>query len=117
MAVISFGHQPDQVWGGSGWAVRQVLKDLKPYAEGNAPLLAALADAEHLGYLGVEHLDPELRRTVIEAVREMCLGIISGVRPSTITESVPGDRVAHELYARLIEDLLALAKSAERRIG
>ena len=112
MAVISFGDTSKQVWGGSGWAVRQVLKDVRPYAEGNDRFLAALANAELSGYLLVDDLEPDLRRVVIVAIQQMCIDIISGARPSTIKESLPGDRAAHDLYSELIDDLLSLANAA-----
>ena len=114
MAVISFGEQSNQIWGSAGWAFRQALKDLRPYARGNLAFLATLEQAEHIGYLGVEALEPALRGTVTGAMKEMCMRIISGVRPPTVNQSLPDDRVAHDLYREAIKDLLLMAEAAEQ---
>jgi hypothetical protein len=117
MAVISFGDSRNQVWGGAGWALRQALKDLRPYAEGNEPFLGALDQAEHMGHLGVDLLDPALRRAVVTAIAQMCTDIISGVRRSSVEESLPGDRAAHERYHEAIKELLLMSTAAQRGIG
>jgi hypothetical protein len=114
MPVISFGEQPNQIWGGAGWAFRQAVKDLSRYARGNKPFLAALEEAEHIGHLGVEGLEPALRDSVITAIKEMCIGIISGAHPSTINESFPGDRTAQDGYHEAIKGLLLMAEAAQR---
>lgn len=112
MAVVSFGENANQIWGGAGWAFRQALKDLRPYARGDEVFLAALEQAEHIGYFGVDGLDPALRASVINAMKEMCVGIISGDRPSTIDQSLPGDRLAQDRYREAIKDLFSMAKAA-----
>ena len=114
MAVISFGEEANQIWGGAGWAFRQALKDLGPYAQGDDEFVAALEQAEHIGYLGVEGLDPTLRARVITAIKEMCDGIISGARPPTFNEALSGDRVAQDRYHAAIHDLLSMAIAAGR---
>ena len=116
MAVISFGEEANQIWGGAGWAFRQALRDLRPYVQSNQALVAALEQAEHMGYLGVEGLDPALRASLIAAIKEMCIGIISGACPSTVNESLPGDRVAQDRYHEAIKDLLSMAIAAERDV-
>jgi hypothetical protein len=113
MPVISFGENRDQIWGGAGWAFRQALKDLGPYAQDNDAFLAALEEARHIGYLGVETFDSALRRAVVAAIEKMCLGIISGIRPSSIGELLPGDRVAQARYHEAIKTLLTMARAAE----
>jgi len=112
MAVISFGEGANQVWNGSGWAVRQVLKDLKPYAAGNSAFLSTLARVEVTEYFPVCQLGSPLRESVLAAIQQMCADIIAGTRPSTIEQTLPGDTVAHVVYHKLIRDLLSLAKAA-----
>ena len=113
MPVISFGEESQQIWGGAGWAFRQALKDLTPYARGTGEFLAAIEQAEQIGYLGIEHLAPSLRGIVVAAIQAMCTGIISGSRPSTISQSLPGDRQAHARYHEAIKTLLAMANAAD----
>ncbi len=112
MPVISFGNTRNEVWGGAGWAFRQALKDLTPYAEGNEAFLQALEEAGHIGYLGVDDLEPHLRRTVIAALKDMCNGILDRSGPSSIDRSLPGDHVAQDRYVVAVRELLAMANAA-----
>jgi hypothetical protein len=116
MPVISFGEESNQIWGGAGWALRQVIEDLRPYAQGNAAFLAALEHAGHIGYLGVEHLDSSLRRVVIAAIQDMCIGIVNGARPSTINKTMPGDQMTRDQYHEGIKDLLSMAEAAAHHL-
>jgi hypothetical protein len=112
VAVISFGESREQIWGGAGWAFRQALKDLHPYVQDDAAVLAVLEEAGHIGYLGVESLELPMRRKVVAAIQEMCEGIVGGEHPSTISETLPDDRQAQDRYGEAIKHLLEMANVA-----
>ena len=111
-----FGDSRNQVWGGAGWALRQAPKTLRPYAEGNEPFLAPPTSRTH-GPFRCGSADPALRRAVVTAIAQMCTDIISGVRRSSVEESLPGDRAAHERYHEAIKELLLMSTAAQRGIG
>jgi hypothetical protein len=61
MAIISFGTTSDAVWGGAGWAFRQILRDLSAVTDTDSEVVATLREAEPLGSLVVDLLDQDLQ--------------------------------------------------------
>jgi hypothetical protein len=113
MAIISFDNEKQRIWVAAGWAFRQVLRDLAPYAEGDSELQAALQEAEHTGSLVVDILDEGLRRRVTRAVSNMCEDILSGRRHSNI-EAYHQDSDTRNLYRLELEQLRSAAAPQDR---
>jgi hypothetical protein len=51
----------------------------------------------------------------LDAITKMCVGIATGIRPSTVAESHPGDRAAHDQSREAIDDLLSMATAVAPR--
>ena len=109
MAVFSFGRDAEKIWTGAGWAFRQMLRDLSTYAANDPEMIQTLQQAEHLGSLVVDVLEPELQRRIREAVVRMCDELLNGRRESTIA-AFHGDLATQRLYRQELE-MLRLAVS------
>lgn len=114
MAIISFGDKAESVWGGAGWAFRQILRDLSPYAQGNPEFQAALEQAGHIGSLVVDIVDKDLAGRITFAMASMCSEIIEGRRQSSI-DNFHSDRETRDLYRKELE-LLRSAVSASTQV-
>ena len=114
MAGISFGDEPDSVWIVGGWAFRQVLQDLRGYAQGDAAFLDALASAEHIGFLDVETQESGLRAGMTSAIETMCRGILDGTAASGIEKSFP-DAETQSAYREGIQLLLNAVQASQRQ--
>ena len=114
MAVISFGTTPDKIWGGAGWAFRQVLRDLSNVNQLDLELVDTLRQSEHVGSLVVDILDSDLQRRLTDAVIMMCDEILGGRRPTTI-DAFHRDAQTQELYRQGLEQLRAAAQASRRR--
>jgi len=107
MAGISFGDEADRVWIVAGWAFRQVLQDLIPYAEGERPFLDALTDAENIGFLDVPTLAGNgLSAKVTKAIETMCREVLDGSYRSGI-EAAFLDSETQDAYREGIRMLLS----------
>lgn len=113
MAVISFDDKAEAIWGGTGWAFRQIVRDLSPYAEGDSDFVQTLERAGHLGSLIVENLDPSLQRRITRAIVAMTNDIVSGERSSSIPQ-FHTDQETQELYWKYIEMLRSIAERSAR---
>jgi len=114
MAGISFGDEPDSVWIVAGWAFRQALQDLKPYAQGDAAFLDALESAGHLGFLDVETQESRLRAGMTNAIEAMCRGILDSSASSGIEGAFP-DSETQSAYREGIQLLLNAVQASQRQ--
>jgi ribosome biogenesis protein Nip4 len=97
MAVISFGREAEAIWNGAGWAFRQILRDLSPYAQGDAEFERAMKDAEDLGSFIVNYRDATLKGRITRATVRMCDDVLNGMRTSSIMQH-HSDPETQELY-------------------
>jgi hypothetical protein len=72
MAGFSFGPNREEVWIVAGWAFRGVLRPLRNFAEKDGAFVEALDFAEHLQFLDVASLEPELQMKMLRALRSIC---------------------------------------------
>jgi hypothetical protein len=115
MAIISFGNSEDSVWGGAGWAFRQVLRDLSAVTETDSEVVATLQRAEPVGSLVVDILDNDLQHRIADAVIAMCNAVLSGERQSTISE-FHRDSETQDLYRQELQELRIAAEAGQAKL-
>lgn len=111
MAVISFERDAKGTWNGAGWAFRQVLRDLAPYAHDDSEFQRAMNEAANLGSFIVYLRDITLKDRITLAILRMCNEILKGATPSSIAQH-HSDQETQELYRKELELLLLAAQNS-----
>jgi hypothetical protein len=106
MAVIGFSDKPEEIWCVAGWAFRQVLHDVISQYPEDSEMAYEFTLAEANSGLSVDLLESELKTRVTNAIRQVALGILSGVIQSGIHDQPYGDATTVEQYREGLRQLL-----------
>jgi hypothetical protein len=109
--VICFKSQSNEAWVNAGWAFRQVLEDTRTSSPEDEEMAQVLANAEAVGWLYVDSLEPALAARITDAMRRTIEGIQKGEVRSLIHEKNYGTPATVEQYVDSLAELWQLLPS------
>lgn len=108
MGVISFATEPQRYWQVAGWAFRQFLDDVSQFYIVDTELRQAFESAKLYDALSVYSLEKEIADKVIDGMRQVAEGILSGRFESGISAQPYGNLQTQDQYRSGLRELLSV---------
>jgi hypothetical protein len=106
--LICFKFDSDDAWVKAGWAFRQVLEDTLAASPHDGEMAETFAEAESIGWLYVDQLNPDLAERITNAMRRMIEELRAGKTQSRITTKAYGTKTTIEQYLDSLAELSEL---------
>lgn len=114
MGVISFSENPEQTWQVAGWAFRQVLEDVLQLYPSDKSLHEEFEQAEIYDSLSVYSLSQEMADKIVEGIRQVIEGVLTGTIESGICSKQYGDSDTQNQYKSGLRSLLLALPNHKR---
>lgn len=111
MGAIAFSKKPEESWVVAGWAFRQILDDVAAQYPNDAEMIKELNDAKALGGLMVYFLPPDIAARVLDAIKHVVSGILSGTIKTGLGSHPYGDKSTLQEYKVGLQQLLGVIPS------